>query len=327
MLSDRIKQKARELDYVSCGIIPSAAFYEFEKYLNERAETYPESKHFYAPFREFTNPPGEGKSLIVCVRSQTRYKIPESLRGRIGRNYLFDDRIPYSPDYRRRAEFENWMSVNGLNIIKYTPPSRWAAAKAGVAKFGRNNFSYDEAHGSYIKIQAWLVDRKLDYDEPSGDIYLSGCGEGCEKCVKACPTGALSRGFSMDMAVCVTRLSTYAEEGPDENVRRQMSCWIYGCDACQDACPYNKNEIVANEEYPLLREYEEILRLENIAEMDERTYSRVILPRFGYAGKDGLWHWQYNALRAMINSGDEKYRTIIEKFRGHPDARIRGICL
>jgi epoxyqueuosine reductase len=74
-----------------------------------------------------------------------------------------------------------------MNILQKELPARWAAAKAGLGKFGHNNFIYSPEHGSYIWIDTWTVNKELDYDDMPEDACLSVCNEECHKCVKACP--------------------------------------------------------------------------------------------------------------------------------------------
>jgi len=323
MKAKKIKSKALELGYTACGIIPSSVFEEYSQYLKERAETFPESKELYEPLHALARPPVDGKSIIVCTQSYNRYKTPDSLNGLIGKLYLFDGRLPYTYEYRAKMAFETYLGMLGMNILKGALPARWAAAKAGLGKFGHNNFIYSEEHGSYIWIDAWIVDEELDYDNAPENLSLSACNENCHKCVKACPTNALSKEFSMDRGKCVTHVTCNSKDVPNENIRTGLGLWLYGCDACQDACPMNKSKLKEAEEFPLLKEFEEFLKPENILKMNEETYLKVLNPRFWYIGKDAFWLWKCNALRNLINSGSGEYHQIIKQCRNDTDKRIR----
>ena len=324
--SKEIKQKALHCGYVACGIIPSTAFSEYKQYLDERVNTFPGSKNFYENMYGMVNPDDNAKSIIVCTQRYNRYKVPASLEGMIGKFYMFDGRVPYSQEFRAKTEFETWLKLNGINILKCGIPARWAAAKAGLGKFGRNNFIYSPEHGSYIWIESWAVDVELECDALQNEIYLSNCNDNCEKCIKACPTKALSGKLSMDMGKCITRLVCSAKDIPNEEIRPLMGSWIYGCDMCQSACPLNKGKFAETEEFPLLSEFEEYLKPENILEMDDDTYQNIVNPRFWYSGKEGVWRWKCNALRCMINSGDKKYLGLVKKYCDHEDERIREIA-
>ncbi|MCL2565700.1 MAG: epoxyqueuosine reductase [Defluviitaleaceae bacterium] len=321
-----IRKKAVELGYDACGIIPAKAFDEYEQYLNERISKFPYSKKFYERFYNFVTLHESAKSIIVCVGGITDYKVPRNLEGLIAKHFLFDNRIPYAYNYRAKEEFEAYLKALELRLIDSPVPMRWSAAKAGLGKFGHNNFIFTKKHGSYIGINAWVVDKVLDYDPMPEDIYLPNCSEKCQKCIKACPTGALSDSFSMDMAKCAARISFSADNILDEEMRGDMGCWIYGCDACQDACPVNKDRFKGEKEFPLLGELEEYFKPENLLTMDEDTYMNIVNPKFFYGGKEGLWRWRVNALRSMINLGKEEYYQLIKDHCNHEDERLRELA-
>jgi epoxyqueuosine reductase len=326
MKTQEIKCKALELGYSACGIIPSSAFDEYSRYLDERVKTFPESKELYGPLYALANPHDNGKSVIVCIRRYNRYKVPTGMNGIIGKVYLFDGRLSHSREYKAKAEFETYLGTLGMSVLQKELPARWAAAKAGLGKFGHNNFIYSPEHGSYIWIDTWTVNMELDYDDMPEDVCLSVCNEKCHKCIEACPTNALSNKFSMDRRKCITHISCFSKDIPKEDIRTKLGLWMYGCDACQDACPLNKDKFKETEEFPLLREFEEYLKPENILKMDEETYINIINPRFWYTGKDGLWLWKCNALRNMINSGLSEYHELIKQCCNDADERIKEIA-
>ncbi|MCL2385931.1 MAG: hypothetical protein FWC89_00125 [Defluviitaleaceae bacterium] len=325
MTTKEIKQKA-EQHYAACGIIPAKFFDEYTKFMDERVKTFPKSKKLYAGLYNFAQPPESAKSIIVCIQRLNKYKVPNSLRGLIGKHYLFDGRVHFSEEYRAGAEFEAYLHTLGMSVIKYEPPVRWAAARAGIGKFGRNNFIYSLEHGSNVIVRTWTVDKVLEYDEIPADFHLPECSDDCQKCVKACPTNAFTDGFSMDYAKCIAYHTFNAEELPSEEILQQMGQCLYGCDMCQDVCPANKNKFTENEPFPLLEQYEAYMQPEAVFNMTEETYNKIVNPRFWYCGENGLWRWKCSALRAMVNSKKPEYFKYIKDSLSHEDPRIQTIA-
>jgi len=328
MLETKVKQKALELGFASCGIIPATVFEDYKRHLDERIRAFPQSKKLYDPMFAYADPPESAKSVIVCLQRHNKYKVPDSLKGLVGKMYLFDDRVPFSHENRAKKEFETYLKTCGINILKCAVPDRWAAAKAGIGKFGRNNFIYSPEHGSYVCIDAWVVDKELKHDPAPQDIHLSECCDSCQKCIRACPTAAFAGGFSMDMGRCVARLTFNAEDTLDEATRSQMGRWVYGCDVCQDVCPANKGKLGENNDFPLLSQFEEYLQPENLLTMDEETFANIVHPRFWYGGnaKETLWRWKSNTLRSMVNSGKAEYHRLVKDCLDHKDERLRELA-
>jgi len=321
-----IKQKALQLGYMACGIIPCTVFSEYLEYLDESIKSFPESKEIYESLYALVHLPENSKSIIVCTQRYNKYKIPDGLDKLIGKMYLFDNRIVYSHEYRARKEFETYLKTHEINILKGSVPARMAAVKAGVGKYGHNNFIYDPEHGSYFCINTWIVDKELDYDNIPLDTLMDSCSEKCNKCIKACPTKALSKEFSIDAGKCIARISFASKDIPKEDIRSQLGLWIYGCDVCQDVCPLNKDKFSETENFPMLNDFEKYLKPENILKMDEETFLHIMQPRFWYIDTDALWLWKTNALRSMINSSDSKYYDLIKQSCNDADERIQDIA-
>jgi len=325
MTASEIKQKALQLGYHGCGIIPLSAVNDYTQLLDERVRTFPGSKELYEPLYDMVNLPEAAKSIIVCTQRYNRYRIPDSLKGRIGKYYLFDTRIPYSNEYRAKTEFEEYLKLGGINLLKGNVPARLSAAKAGLGKFGHNNFIYTREHGSYVWIDTWLTDMELDYEAADENMCSMEC-DNCDRCIRACPTKALSGDKSMDRGKCITQFVCYAKDTLDDNTRSQLGSWLYGCDVCQDVCPLNKDKFSESKDYPLLAEFGEYLKPETILEMDEDTFLNTIHPRFWYGGKESLWRWKCNALRSIINSGNVKDYGLVRKFCDNEDGRVREVA-
>ena len=326
MMTQKVKEKAAELGYLACGIIPADAIRGYSERLGGRIEKFPESERFYNHFFKMGAPPESAKSIIVCTQRFNKYTIPEWLKEHYGKTYLFDGRVAYSSENRAKLEFEAYLGMLGISIVEGWAADRWAAAKADIGKFGCNNFIYDDEHGSNIWIESWYVDTELEYDTLPEVKHMPQCGDECHRCVRACPTNALSGSFSMDMGKCIARL-IFDENLPDEDTLSQMGEWLYGCDVCQIVCPRNADAFKESEKFPLMCEFEVLLKPESILDMNDDTYRKILNPRFWYAGEDGLWMWKRNALRAMVNSGDVKYHHLIENSLSHEDPRIREVAI
>ncbi|MCL2093643.1 MAG: hypothetical protein FWH12_05540 [Treponema sp.] len=322
-----IMQKAQELEFLASAIIPYPSFAEYTQGLDARVESFPHSRGHYEALYNQGKPIEGARSLIVCTQGYHSYQVPPGLQGRIGKMYLFDNRLSYAPQYRLRQEFETYLKTLGLKLLPGGVPSRWAAVKAGLAKFGRNNFVYDSRAGSYIIVHTWVTDAELDYQGNKEEPHHPLCREDCRKCIEACPTRALSGDFSMDRGACIAQLSFFGKEDMDPDLRREMGQWLYGCDVCQDVCPINKDALQQKETFPLLKEFEAHLELKAILDMDEESYQQILNPRFSYIGKDNLWLWKWNALRAMINSGEQSYHSVISKYCEDPDERLKNLAL
>ena len=326
MQSSDIKQKALALGYLACGVVPAGIFGEYAAHLDERVRTYPQSKELYDPFYAFARQPEGAKSVIVCTRRYSGYSMPKTFDGHIGKLYLFHCMLPYSEAARSATEFEAYLNFLGIQTLTYDAPVRFAAVMAGLGAYGYNNFFYDPKHGSYVWIDTWVVDQELEYDAAQEKVLLSACSEACLKCVKACPTNALSKPLSMNRGRCLTHLLTHAEDTLDETTRAQMGVWWYGCDVCQDVCPANQHKFTDTDPFPLLAEYEAYLTPERILEMDENTFDKVLRPRFFAAGTGSLWMWKCNVLRSLINAGDARYHNLIKQYTTHTDARVQEIA-
>ncbi|MCL2833202.1 MAG: hypothetical protein FWD78_08535 [Treponema sp.] len=328
MLASLIKQKALQTGFLACGIIPAETCTEFKNYLDERIRTFPQSKEFYQSMFAMAEPPEGAKSIIVCTLRYNQYKEPQSLKGRVGKFYQFDNRLTYTQEYRQKNEFETYLKTLGINLLKNNVSARWAAAKAGLGKFGYNNFIFSREHGSWIRIETWAADTVMDYDRADGDLVLPGCSDNCRKCIDCCPTKALSDKFSMDRGKCIAHLGFRGNNGAGEEAAAlkfagQSQQWIYGCDICQDVCPVNKNRFTEQNDFPLLAEFEKFMEPEKILEMDDNTYINIVNPRFWYIGPQNIWKWKCIAIRCLVNSGDSKYHMLLKKYCDHEDARIR----
>lgn len=291
MLGKIVHEKALECGYDDCGIVMlDDVLDEYRERLHERMEKYPESVAVYesplAYLRLKEDYPW-AKSIVVCTEYFGKYKFPASLRGRYAKSYLMSSSVPEYPGRKGKEAFERWMAETGIRFEggeSYMParrmPLRIAAAKAGLGIIRKNNFFYGP-NGSYYGLEGYLTDLSCEYIR---DVTLRPCSEKCNLCQRACKTCALSAPYTMNPMLCVSFWNTFGGGHiPSHLKAEQFGSWIMGCDNCQDACPHNiRHNWDEGEEFPGLKEIEQLLQPENIVNASDEELIEKVLPRSEY---------------------------------------------
>ena len=287
------------MGFAACGFAAADDFPDYPKALDAIVGRFPETGGFYAPMYRRASVRNNfpwAKSLVVCLRFYGKYLVPPGISGCIGKNYLFDSRVAPNPDYSVTRDFTGYLRSLGMKVRKGGLPDRLAAARAGVASVARNNFSYSQGLGTWFNIVSYAVDGEFEPDKP---LPEAPCPEGCDACIKACPTGALTGPYTMRMDRCVAFLTYGATLPLDPELARRMGRWIYGCDACQEACPLNRGIWQEKESLGYLDEISWLLNPGTLSVMDEEVYRKAIQPLFPYIPADNPGRWRYNAGRAL----------------------------
>jgi epoxyqueuosine reductase len=189
---------------------------------------------------------------------------------------------------------------------------REAAARSGVGFYGKNTLLITRRHGSWVVLGTLVSDVDLAPTPPLG----VDCGE-CTLCIDACPTDALQEAGTLDATRCLSYWSQAPAAIP-EPYREPLGAQVYGCDICQDVCPWNRGVekrragAEAGEAHVSLVEW---LTLD-AAELRAR-YDRLYVPR-----NDGRW-LRRNALVAAGNVGGEAERAAVEAYADDEDDVLR----
>ena len=330
-MEDVIAKKALELGYESCGIIGTGEMSGFADKLRERIEESPPDEGMYKNFFGYANLHETypwAKSLVVCVVKYVHYIIPKNLDGMIGKNYLVDVRSgELGREYGASNEFENFLKSLGLQVSTErrfgVTAMRWAALKAGLGIVRKNNFFYSDS-GSWVHVEAFLTDKEMELVHKP---VAKPCPPDCNRCITACPTKSLSKPYTMSPAACISPLSVRPGiDMTNSPYRQAFGKWVYGCDTCQDVCPFNAGKWKQTDAFPGLAELSAEASLENIVRMDETRLTELFADKFFYIGREQIWRWKINALNAMLNSYDASYADTIKAAQNDPNEQVRRMA-
>lgn len=143
------------------------------------------------------------------------------------------------------------------------------AVRAGIGWLGKHSNVITQDYGSWVFLGEILLDIELEYDEPAVDH----CGS-CTACIDACPTGAIVGEFVVDSNRCISyaTIELRSDELPSE-ISANLNGWIYGCDICQDVCPWNRFEKPTDEIRFAPRYGETSLDLDAVESLMPETYA------------------------------------------------------
>lgn len=190
------------------------------------------------------------------------------------------------------------------------------ARRAGLGWFGKNTMLLDRRLGSFFVLGGLLVDVPL---EPTAPFEASHCGT-CTACLDACPTGAFAAPYQLDARRCISYLTIEVKTALPEKERREVGDWLFGCDICQDVCPWNRKAPPAAVLTPrpdLERvDAAELLALDADA-FRERFAGTALHPRPGRAVV------LRNAALVLGNTGDESALPALRRALDDPEPLVR----
>jgi epoxyqueuosine reductase len=192
---------------------------------------------------------------------------------------------------------------------------REGAARAGVGFYGKNTMLITRRHGSWVVLGTLVTDVEVERSQP---LELD-CGS-CTLCIEACPTGALDEPGVLDSTRCLSYWTQAPGPIPEE-YRAELGAQVYGCDICQDVCPWNRGIEKRRTGEPLPERAEPHVSLVEWLELDDDElrvrYDRLYFPR-----KDPRY-LRRNALVALGNTGEPKHRPAVEAYAEDGDPLMR----
>jgi epoxyqueuosine reductase len=191
------------------------------------------------------------------------------------------------------------------------------AARAGLGFIGKNGLLIVPGLGSFVLLGEVVTTLELRSDSP----MTERCGS-CTLCLEACPTGAFERAFVLDPRRCVAYLTIELRGAMPHDLRSSVGEHLFGCDVCQEVCPYNRGHVgtVPSRYVPLERWRE--LSLEQLVDLDEEQFRKLTegspLKR---ATRHGL---SRNAIAVLVGRRDPRHRPFLSRVaREHADAVVR----
>ena len=273
-----IKKTAKNLGFLSCGI-SEAEFLEeeaprLEKWLREERHgkmTYMEN-HFDKRLDPRLLVPGAKSVISLLLNYYTDKKqvegTPKISKYAFGTDYHFVIKDKLSKLFK--AIQKHIGEINGRVFVDSAPvmDKVWAS-RSGLGWIGKNTNLISQKGGSFFFIAELILDVELEYDTPVTDH----CGT-CTACIDACPTDALTP-YNIDASKCISYLTIELKDQIPSEFQNKIGNWAFGCDVCQDVCPWNR--FAKQHEEPLLKPKSEFLDLtrDDWEELTEVTFDTI----------------------------------------------------
>ena len=245
--SERIKAEAKRLGFTDCGIASVQHLDEEEPRLLKWLENGMNGQMGYMERNvEKRLDPGklvEGARSVVSVilnyypaEKQKAEDAPVISKYAYGTDYHFV--IKDKLKSLLRFIQEEIAPCSGRPFVDSAPVlDRAWARRAGLGWIGKNSHLISPKHGSFFFIGELIIDLELAYDQPADTDF---CGS-CTRCIDACPTKAIVAPHTIDARKCISYLTIENREEIPETFKGQLKDRMYGCDICQDVCPWNRN--------------------------------------------------------------------------------------
>lgn len=288
-----IKAEAKRLGFLSCGI-SKAEFLEeeaprLEAWLNQNM--HGEMRYMENHFDKRLDPTKlvEGSKSVVSLllnyypsETQKDSEAPKISKYAYGMDYHFviKDKLKQLLHFIQEEIGE----VHGRAFVDSAPvlDKAWAA-KSGLGWIGKHSNLLTQKVGSFYFIAELIIDLDLEYDMPVTDH----CGS-CTACIDACPTNAIVEPYVVDGSKCISYFTIELKNEIPTHVQGQFDNWMFGCDVCQDVCPWNRFSKPHNE--PLFNPHPELLSMtkkeweEITQEVFSEIFKKSAVKRTKYAG-------------------------------------------
>ena len=319
MTASELEHLAEELGIDVVGAAPAEPYEKTERHIRERREQglFADMRFTMARPEVSCHPESLFPGARSVISAALCYYAEEAERG------AGEGRLPRYTWFDAYAELREKLDQLGrrlggeyrLLVDENDHVDREAAARAGVGFYGKNTMLITRRHGSWVVLGTLVTQAEIETSTP---LPLD-CGS-CTLCIEACPTGALDDPGTLDSTRCLSYWSQAPGAIPEE-YRPELGEQVYGCDICQDVCPWNRGIEKRRAGDPLPADAEPHVSLVEWLELSDeelRTrYERLYFPR-----KDPRY-LRRNALVALGNSGSPELRAVAEAYAAGDDPLLR----
>lgn len=275
-----IKAEAKRLGFDYCGI-SKAAFLEeeaprLENWLNNNMHgqmSYMEN-HFDKRLDPRLLVPGAKSVVSLLLNYYTAEKQEDETAPKISKYaYGSDYHVVIKEKLNQLLLFiqANIGEIDGRVFVDSAPvlDKAWAK-KSGLGWIGKNSNLINKGSGSFYFIAELIIDLELEYDGPVKDY----CGS-CTRCIDACPTDAIIAPYVVDGSKCISYFTIELKENIPSDVSGKLDNWVFGCDVCQDVCPWNR--FAKNHSEQHFKPAGELLQMtkEDWYDLTEETFKKV----------------------------------------------------
>ena len=248
-ISQWIKNRSSELGFAICGIARAALLEKDAERLNQwLANGFHGEMHYMARNTDKRQDPRilllEARSVIMLLMNYfPATTLPEKDNYKIAR-------YAYGMDYH--LVIREKLNQLGREMTEMTGPAQYRAftdsapvmerawaEKAGLGWIGKNTCLINPNLGSFVFIGEIITDLELEYDDR---ITNDRCG-GCTRCIDACPTGAIIAPHMVDSRKCISYYTIEFRGDLPSEEKEKFNDWIFGCDICQEVCPWNRKAL------------------------------------------------------------------------------------
>ena len=330
-LTDLLKERAAQLGFEQCGICPAVSPAGISKldewlaagyagrmhYIGARREAYEHPNHILDGVRSLLLLSMNYGTVPPATTSTGEGRVSRYAWGSVDYHNLIRNRLHQLADYLRELVPE----AITRGVVDTAPLlEREFAQMAGLGWIGKNTLLLSKQHGSYFFLAALLTDQELEYDQTHESDH---CGT-CTACLDACPTDAFVQPYVLDASRCISYLTIELQEAIPPDLREGMGEWVFGCDVCQDVCPWNNSAPISDEPAFQPEDEKNPLDLIELFKLTEEDFRR----RFRHTP---LWRSHRKGLlrNAAIVLGNQRAENAVEalsKGMNDEEPLIRGAC-